>query len=411
MLAFVVVFAVSVYAATSQQRAASATSQATIGGGTGNSSLPVQTTTEQPSPATDGPTESDPAAISGQSAPSLEDVSAWPIEQQVGQLFMVGAAATGDDAQAVSAIEERHVGNVFLHGRSQAGVAATRKLVDTMTALVSRETTRDLPLFVATDQEGGDVQVLRGSGFSDIPDAVSQSRETEGDLQEFATIWGKELGSAGVNLNLAPVLDVVPNKAAAANNPPIGAFKRNYGYGQKSAMRGLAFGRGMRAAGVLDTVKHFPGLGLVAANTDVSADVVDTETSASSPSVQVFRAAIEDGAPFVMVSSATYQKIDPDTIAAFSPIVIEDLLRGELGFAGVVISDDVSAAKAVAAWTPAERAVNFIAAGGDMVLVSALPSAAPEMIDAVVAKAKADPAFARRVAQSCHRVVVAKQLL
>lgn len=388
-----------------------------------NSSSPSQAEPIEPAPTSANPTTSDPATPEPEpdnpqtpepepaAPPTVDEVAAWPIEQQVGQLIMVGVDLAGSDAAARSAITDRHVGNIFLHGRSTAGVAATADLVGGLTSLVSDESTRSLPLYVATDQEGGKVQVLRGPGFSDIPSAMEQAELADTDLEAKAREWGGELADAGVNLNLAPVLDVVPDAATAAKNPPIGAFQRNYGFGLDSTMKGLAFGRGMRAAGVDDVVKHFPGLGLVTANTDVAANVVDTQTSADSDSLRVFGAAIDDGAPFVMMASATYRQLDPDNIAAFSPVVIGDVLRGDLGFDGVVISDDVSAATAVKQWSPGERAVKFVDAGGDMVLASALPSVVPEMVDALVAKANDDPEFATKVAVACHRIVLAKQRL
>lgn len=332
-----------------------------------------------------------------------------PLRYQVGQLFMVGVPVTGSDKVARAAIKKRHVGNVFLHGRSTAGTAAIAKKVKRLTRLTTKAATRKTPLFVATDQEGGAVQVLRGKGFSTIPSAMKQSEYSSKKLTKAATTWGRQLASAGVNLNLAPVLDVVPSAKAARKNPPIGYFGRNYGYGAKAAKKGVAFGRGMRAAGVSDAIKHFPGLGQVSQNTDTSPNVVDRVTGAKSGSVKVFAAAIRDGSPFVMVSSATYTRLDKKHRAVFSKKIIQGLLRGKLGFECVVISDDLSAAAAVRGVKPADRAVKFIAAGGDMVLASADPTVVPEMVDAVLAKAKKDPRFAARVAEACSRVLAAKQ--
>lgn len=108
------------------------------------------------------------------------------------------------------------------------------------------------------------------------------------------------------------------------------------------------------------------------------------------------------------MSTAVYRRIDADAPAAFSPVVVGDVLRGDLGFGGVVITDDVSAAVQVQAWTPGERAVRAIDAGCDIVLVSAAPEQAGAMVDAVVSRARQDPAFAAKVRASALRVLALK---
>ncbi len=166
----------------------------------------------------------------------------------------------------------------------------------------------------------------------------------------------------------------------------------------------------MQAAGVEPVIKHFPGLGRVDQNTDTDADVVDDVTGPDARAVDVFGKGIDAGARYVMMSSATYTQIDPDAPAVFSPEVV-GLLRDDLGFDGVVVTDDVSAAVQVQQWSPGERAVRAVDAGVDLVLASADPSVAPEMADALVAKAREDPAFAKKVDASAKRVLEAKSEL
>jgi beta-N-acetylhexosaminidase len=153
--------------------------------------------------------------------------------------------------------------------------------------------------------------------------------------------------------------------------------------------------------------KHFPGLGLVRANTDTTSGVTDAVTSATSANLQPFRAAVQAGTPFVMISSASYPRIDAGHPACFSRAVITSLLRGRLGFGGVVISDDLGSAKAVQRWSPASRAVQFVGAGGDVVLTVDPHLAAP-MARALVAKAKQSKAFRAQVDAAALRVLRAK---
>jgi beta-N-acetylhexosaminidase len=167
-----------------------------------------------------------------------------------------------------------------------------------------------------------------------------------------------------------------------------------------------AFVRGMSAAGVASSAKHFPGLGRVRANTDLVAHVVDPTTRAGDPFLQPFRAAVGAGVPFVMMSSAYYPRIDRRHPAVFSPTVI-GLLRHGLGFGGVVVSDSLDT-PAVSRWTPAQRATWFLRCGGDMVLLSS-PAQFPLMYAAVLKLAERDPAFAALVDASALRVLTAKQ--
>src|SRR4051812_32149149 len=126
--------------------------------------------------------------------------------QRIGQLFMVGGAATGVSSATLSAISSYHVGNVILTGRSSLGVTATRSVTQGLQARATSAATLGVPLFVSTDQEGGYVQVLSGPGFSTVPQALTQGTWATTTLQASARQWGAQLSSAGVNLNLAPVL-------------------------------------------------------------------------------------------------------------------------------------------------------------------------------------------------------------
>ncbi len=362
------------------------------------------------SPSADGTPQSGQSGEGASPTPSdtsTDPLAGWSLEEEVGQLFMVGVDVTKQQDAAWAAVREDHVGNVFIAGRSHAAPANVVALVRSFTDLVSPATTHSTPMLVATDQEGGNVQVLQGPGFSTIPSALEQGRMDVGTLRSEATTWGAELASAGITLNLAPVMDLVDGDAAA--NAPIGHWDRQYGADADTIVAHAdAFAAGMRASGVAVAPKHFPGLGRVSGNTDVSADVHDTLTTRDDAAVEVFRRCIEVGARVVMVSSAVYDRIDAAHPAVFSPVVVTDLLRGDLGFSGVVITDDLSRAAQVQAWTPRERAVSAIEAGCDIVLVSAAPEVAQPMVETVLAKAQVDPAFAVKVHAAAARVLTLK---
>jgi beta-N-acetylhexosaminidase len=345
-----------------------------------------------------------PQAPEPLSCPALV-FSRMTVAQRVGQLFLVGIA---DDSRSevARAVAAYHFGSLLFGTTSTASLAEVRQVIAADQSLASPAATARVRFFIGTDQEGGEVQRLRGPGFSAIPTAVTQGELASSTLQREAAGWGRELKLAGVNLDLAPVMDVVP-PGTAQRNQPIGALMREFGTNPETvAAHGVAFIRGMRQAGVATTAKHFPGLGRVAGNTDLTAGVTDTVTAPGDPYLGSFQAAIDAGVPFVMVALASYPRIDPDHLAAFSPPVMR-LLRKQMHFGGVIISDDMGAAAAVAGISPAARATGFLAAGGDMITSVSLDAAAT-MYTAVLRRVKHDPAFRSEADAAVMRVLTAK---
>ena len=332
------------------------------------------------------------------------ELSEMSLEQRVGQLFI--GAVDGDhptDAE-LGMIGDLHLGGVILAGGSSAGADATREVSARVQAAA---TTDGVPLWVSADQEGGKVQHLKGPGFDAMPTALEQGALDPATLRSRAAGWGAQLAGAGVNLNLAPVLDTVPEELGT-DNKPIGYYDREYGHTPETVdSHGAAFRAGMGDAGVTPAVKHFPGLGRVRDNTDTSKDVTDDVTTRDDAYLAPFRSAVADGAPMVMVSSARYTRIDPDDVAAFSSTVLTDMLRGDLGFTGVVVSDDLGAAAAVEDVPVGERALRFLTAGGTVVL-SVDAAKLPAMVDAVLSRAQTDAAFRADVQTNAARVVAAK---
>ncbi len=301
------------------------------------------------------------------------------LAQKVGQLFMVGvdAAPTG---RQLRLIHRHHIGAVLLAHNSRAGVATTRSRVHRLQARASSRGTR---LWVAADQEGGYVQHLQGPGFSDIPTALAQGRWSPATLRTRARAWGRQLRDAGVNLNLAPVADTV-SAALGAGNRPIGYYAREYGHTPAVvSTHAVAVRRGMKDAHVQTSAKHFPDLGRVRGNTDTTTGVTDrTTTRYGRYAVQPFRDLVHDGVPLVMVSSARYTRIDPGHIGPLSSTIMRGMLRHDMGFAGTIVSDSLTAA-ALSRVPQNQRALRFLQAGGDLALVGS-PSAAAGMVSTVL---------------------------
>jgi beta-N-acetylhexosaminidase len=366
-----------------------------------------------PAPSSSAPSTSASSSVSSSASrststapsasPAQSVLARMSLRQRVGQLLMVDCPTSGVTAATESAVTGSDVGSVILDGTTFAGATEIAAITRQLQGLAPK----GVGLFVATDQEGGEVQRLQGPGFTRIVSGVRQGAIDPARLQRYAQGWGTELRQAGVNVNLAPVLDVVP--AGFGTNPPIGDLDRQYGSTPSAVTaHGLAVARGLSAAGIVPTVKHFPGLGRVHGNTDLTAGVTDTVTTPDDPYLAPFRAAVRAGVPFVMMSTAVYAHLDPGTPAAFSSRIVTGLLRGSLGFRGVVVSDDLGGAAQVADLSPGERAVSFVAAGGDLVLTVDAGQAG-EMTSALVARARSDPGFRRKVDAAALRVLRAKQ--
>ncbi len=299
-------------------------------------------------------------------------------EQVEEQLFMVGVAGDVAGSQLTAAMRSYHFGSLLLT-KSAAGTVALARQTTAMQGLVG---TSGLGLFIAANQEGGQVQQLTGPGFATMPSALVQGSWPDSVLRAAATQWGTDLRAAAVNLNLAPVMDVVP-EATAAGSAPIGALDAGVRLrpGDQRRARRRVSSRGWPRPGVETVYKHFPGLGRVTGKQpptsppDVTDDGTTAERLVPGPAPRRDRHA---GVPMVMVASATYTRIDPSQLAVFSPGLIMRLLRDGLGFAGVIVSDDLGQAQAVQAIPAGKRALSFSAAGGDLIT---LPESRPRRAD------------------------------
>lgn len=364
------------------------------------------TTTPTTIPTTPSPSQTPTSAPPSAPAGSCVDqkLAVLTLRDQAAQLIMTGIAATGMTSSQRSVVRAQKPGGLLLMG-SSGSASHTRTAMSTAS---TSATIQGIKPLVAADQEGGQIQRLKGSGFTRIPSATVQGTWSSSKLTTQATGWGKQLKQAGVNLDLAPVADVVP-ASLGDKNEPIGALDRNYGstpgpVGEHVA----AFVQGMDAAGVMTSVKHFPGLGRVRGNTDFSSGVVDNVTVRGDDDLAPFASGIRAGSDMVMVSTATYSKIDPNNRAVFSPTVIQGMLRGDLRYGGVVITDDVGAAAEVASVPAGDRATRFVAAGGDIV-INAKASLTATMVNTLVRKAQQDKAFAALLKTSVRRVLTLKQ--
>jgi len=222
---------------------------------------------------------------------------------------------------------------------------------------------RQPPLLVATDQEGGEIKRLP-EGPPDSSPAELGAADDDAEARAAGRETGRYLSGLGINVDLAPVLDVPSSEASFISGRAFGTDPAVV------AAAGVAFAEGLEAGGVIPAAKHFPGLGSAVANTDLEASTVDAPESKLSEALAPFRDAIAAGVPIVMIGHAVYRAFDPERPAALSPQIVGGLLRADLGFEGVVMSDDLGAGAVRAAVSERKAPVAAALAGIDVLLLA-----------------------------------------
>jgi beta-N-acetylhexosaminidase len=292
----------------------------------------------------------------------------------VGQMFVVGMDGTEPNYYIEKMVRERNIGGVLLFGNNMESEAQTRTLVDSLQRL-SMETEPAIPLFVAVDYEGGEVQ--SAPWVSRQPSAVEVGgRADPGEARRISESIGRELRRGEVNTDFAPVVD-------AGSGAAIGS--RSYGDDPDLvALMGAASVEGFEEAGVVSSAKHFPNHGPALEDSHVARPRIDHDMQTiRQDDLPPFQAAIDAGVPMVMVGHLLYPTIDPGLPASLSPAAM-DLLRGELGFDGVIVTDDLSMEGARRGGTYAEAAVRAVEAGADLLIISGPSEEQAAAYDAVV---------------------------
>lgn len=287
-----------------------------------------------------------------------------------GQMLLVGFK--GQEPEGCAAVLEdirlRHLGGVILFTRDARDPAVPRNIRDA--AQLGRLTralrsAASIPLLVGVDQEGGKVARLGPvNGFPAFPSAATLGRGTPEATRENALRLGRMLHAAGINLDFAPVLDV----DAYPDSPAIGRLGRSFSADPgRVAAHGAAFAEGLNAAGVAAAFKHFPGHG--SARADSHKDMADITGTWDEAELAPYEATLRGtGAHMVMAGHVFHRGLDPAFPATLSPAVIGGLLRGRLGYDGVVITDDLQM-RAIADHYPFEEAVlRAVDAGADILL-------------------------------------------
>jgi beta-N-acetylhexosaminidase len=250
---------------------------------------------------------------------------------------------------------------------------------------------------VMVDQEGGEIRALRWAG----PVAGQPAHGDPAAVRRTARAAARRLAGAGVNVNLAPVADVPAGPA------PVMGFRAFSGDAAGIAARTRAAIEGMRQGGLAATAKHFPGLGRAQVNTD---DASATVRGGLRADLIPFRAAVEAGVPLVMLSHALYPAIDARRIASQSPAIVTGLLRRELGYEGVIVTDSIEAQAVLDRSGVGRAAERSIRAGADLILMTG--SASWNAVHGwLLRRARASAPFRERIRRSAARVLALKELI
>jgi beta-N-acetylhexosaminidase len=337
----------------------------------------------------------DRTAPRGRAAPSAAAAAparakAMPLEQQVGQLVILRFAGTAPPTYVTRALRRNRVAGAILFRDNAVDPGQVTRLTRDL-----RTSAGATPPLICIDQEGGAIRIFPWSP----PSASQPDQAAAGTVAADARAAAVALRKQGVNVALAPVADVPDVSGSAMSG-------REFSEDPETVARDVtgAVG-GWRAGGVMPTLKHFPGLGGATVNTDDGRATVSRTRDEMAADLVPFKAGIAAGAPLVMLSHAVYPAFDPDHIASQSPAVAGDLLRRQLGFTGVSMTDSLEAA-AVRAVTPdpGAAAVASVGAGVDLILTTGRGSYI-QVFRALLARARADQAFRARVEQSAARVL------
>lgn len=292
------------------------------------------------------------ASCTGAGARTSTTLSVPPLSALVGQLVVAGFSSSTPSPTLLARIREGRVGGILLYARnlSADGTAALAATLQKTAADAGRP-----PLLVAVDQEGGEVKRLAGA-----PSLAPNQMESPLIARAQGLATARNLDANGINVDFAPVLDVDHGGFIAP---------RTFAASAAAVSRtGVAFAQGLALGGVAATVKHFPGLGYAQTTTDGGPVTVSATAAELDADLAPFKTAITAKVPLVMVSTAVYPALGNTIPAATSRVIVQELLRGKLGYRGAVITDSLDTPGVAPFYDPGRAAVQAIAAGADLAL-------------------------------------------
>ncbi|CAM5196749.1 beta-N-acetylhexosaminidase OS=Ureibacillus acetophenoni OX=614649 GN=SAMN05877842_105134 PE=3 SV=1 [Ureibacillus acetophenoni] len=297
------------------------------------------------------------------SADVLTKLKNMTLDQKIGQMIFAGVDGTSYNQNADSLIHEFHVGGIIFNKKNFTSPIQTVQYINQIRAENAKN---QIPLFFGVDQEGGIVAKLPGN-LTPIPTNLEIGKKNNEQFSHaIGQILGKEVKAYGFNMNFAPVLDINSNP----NNPVIG--NRSFGNNADLVSRlGISTMRGLQSENVIAVVKHFPGHGDTATDSHLELPRVNkTLPELEQLELLPFQQAIHDGADVVMIAHILLPEIDVNNPSSMSEAIITDLLRGQLGYDGVVITDDMTMEAITDHYDISDAAVQSVKAGSDIIMIA-----------------------------------------
>lgn len=324
------------------------------------------------------------------------------VEEKVGQLFQIGFPGPRITGELAELVSDYHVGGILYFRDNIESLDAAAALSEQLRELASDQVA---PPLISVDEEGGAVSRLRGAVHLPSQMAIGATGEPA-YAREAGTVAGRQLASAGVTVNLAPVLDVNSDP----ENPVIGT--RAYGDDPESvAAFGEAYIEGLQSQGVSACAKHFPGHGDTAVDSHFDLPVIPHgRDRLDAVELVPFRRAIDGGVDSVMTAHVSFPSVDPEPgrPATLSQEVLTGLLREDLGFDGVIVTDCMEMSAITDYSGTVEGAVQSLAAGADSVVVSHTPEKQRAAIEAVVEAVESGRLSEARIDDSVARILALK---
>ena len=333
------------------------------------------------------------------------DLDTMTLEQKVAQMFMVSFFGTQLTEAEISFLREAQPGAVALFGRNATSPTQVAELTNAIQA--HAVAAAGLPLLIAVDQEGGLIQHLQ-RGFTRFPAPMLWAASGDGELAyAVGAAMAVEMRAVGVNMNLAPVADL----QTYLRNPII----RRRAFGNLPEMVApilVGFIRGLQDNDVVATVKHFPGHGDTSTDSHLRLPIVKhSRDRLDAVELRPFIAAFDADVEAAMVAHIWYSALDSDSMpASLSPRIVDGLLRTELGYDGIIMTDALDMDAIDTAYSPSEATIRAIAAGNDLIAIGAHVGTdrIREVIDDVVAAVKTGRISASSIDASVARIVAVK---
>jgi beta-N-acetylhexosaminidase len=327
-------------------------------------------------------------------------------QEKLGQLVMFGFSGTSDVQNPFREIWSNFsVGNAILYGpnikssNSDGGFG----LAKTLTGRIASSVNNSIPPLIGIDVEGGSVVRFRWNPQPVSARSLGRRRDTDFAKEQFQTIGAKLVG-VGINLDLAPVLDVSENPMDTFLETRIISEDANIAAGIGSAVID-----GLHAGGCLSCAKHFPGHGGTNEDSHAVTPVVDKSLEAlQSYDLVPFVSAIASGVDAIMISHVLYPALDSTDIATMSKPILTDLLRTQMGFGGLILSDDFRMDGLTTRYEVGDAAVRFLLAGGDIIICGAVSEKQQAIVDALNAAAADGSLTQERIDESVKRVLLKK---